>query len=281
MRRVAPTCLFVLGAIAAHAQQGLYVEHGDAYSLVRSAVRSRPYVEENGKLVPANGSKFGLRKVDEYAPFFISIRNLRVGTSQVNIVGTGAEINKTFEFKAEFESAFPLENVFVVLDLNSADAGKALFLWEVGTRRPRTPKEISLYVPMSFSLGEGKYKIHLFAGGRELFHSNMPWTFVESTLDRMIARRVKDAPDGDPKPFVGPAPEYPPKLKRAKTKGEAVIAFTVARNGRVIDPVIASASDPAFGESALAAARLWRFLPRIVKGTPVETKVNLPFTFAP
>jgi TonB family protein len=265
----------------ARAQNGLYVEHGTAFSLVRSAVRNQPYVEENGKLVPASGSRYGLKKVDEYAPYFISIRELRVSTSQVNIVGTGAELNKTFQFKAQFESPFLLENTFVVLDLNSADAGKALFLWEIGTLRPRELKDVTLFIPMTVSVGEGKYKIHLFSNGYEVFHSKMPWTFVENTLDKMVARRVKDAPDGLPKPFVGPGPEYPAKLRRAKTKGEAVINFVVSRNGRVLEPTILSATDPAFGEAALVAARQWRFLPRIVNGAPVETKVNFPFTFTP
>src|SRR3954467_9476488 len=97
-------CLTVVAGVAVglRAQNGLYVEHGAAFSLVRSAVRNRPYVEENGKLVPASRSRYGLRHVDEYAPYYISIRDLRVSTSQVNIVGTGAELNKTFEFKAEF-----------------------------------------------------------------------------------------------------------------------------------------------------------------------------------
>jgi TonB family protein len=263
------------------AQNGLYAEHGTAFSLVRSAVRNRPYVEENGKLVPASGTRFGLRKVDEYAPYYITIHDIRVSTSQVNVVGTGAEINKAFQFKAQFESPFLLENVFVVLDLNTADAGKALFVWEVGTLRPREWKNVELYIPMAVSVGEGKYKIHLFANGYEVFHSNMPWTYVESALDKMVARHVKDAPDGLPKPFVGPAPEYPAKLRRAKTKGEAVVSFVVSRNGRVLEPAIVSATDPAFGESALAAARQWRFIPRIVNHAPVETKVNFPFTFTP
>ncbi len=285
MRPARPLAALGLGLLAtfaaSRAQEALYVAHREAYSLVRSAVRNRPYVEEKGKLVPATGTRFGLEKVDEYAPYFISIRNLHVGTSQINLIDSGASINKTFEFRAEFESGFALKNVFVVLDLNSADAGRALFLWEVGDLRPRQSKEVTLYIPLNVSLGEGKYKIHLFTDGREVFHSKMPWTYVESTLDKMVAKRVKGAPDGNPQPFVGPTPEYPSKLLRAKTQGEATIACVVSRNGRVLDPQVTSATDPAFGESALAAARQWRFLPRIANGAPVETKVSMPFQFSP
>jgi TonB family protein len=277
--------LIMLGAsllpAATRAQEALLVEHRGKLHPVRAALRNQPYVEDSGKRVLADGNRYTLRKVDEYLPFFISIRNLKVGSRHLELINEGAEINRTFEFSAEFESPFGLENVFVVLDLDSADAGKTLFLWEIGTPQPRRPKEVTLHVPMSLRLGEGKYKIHLFTDGFEVFHSKMPWTYVESTLDRMVARRIKGAPDAIPKPYVGPGPEYPSKLLRAKTKGEAVIAFTVSRNGRVVDPQVASASDPAFGESALAAARLWRFLPRIVNGAPTETKVNMPFVFTP
>jgi TonB family protein len=49
----------------------------------------------------------------------------------------------------------------------------------------------------------------------------------------------------------------------------------------VLDPQVKEASDPAFGESAVVAARQWRFLPRVKNGRAVETQVDMPFDFAP
>ena len=45
--------------------------------------------------------------------------------------------------------------------------------------------------------------------------------------------------------------------------------------------LLRSASDPAFGEAALAAIRMWRFLPSVRNGTPVATNAVIPFVFDP
>jgi TonB family protein len=174
-----------------------------------------------------------------------------------------------------------LENVFIVLELSTELQGKVLFLQEVGQLEAREPKLIEARVPMSSGLGDGKYKFHLFSGGLELMHSNIPPTVRDAALDRMTYNRLKGAPDGPPAPLIGPVPEYPKNLLKAKTKGRAVISLRIGANGRANDPVVKSATDPAFGESALVAVRLWRFLPRVVKGKPVATDVDLPFDFAP
>ena len=82
-----------------------------------------------------------------------------------------------------------------------------------------------------------------------------------------------------PRPFVGPSPEYPPGLRKAKVKGEAMIRLQIRANGAVLDPQVRSASDPAFGEAALAAIRMWRFLPKVKDGRPVGTEAEMPFSF--
>jgi TonB family protein len=43
---------------------------------------------------------------------------------------------------------------------------------------------------------------------------------------------------------------------------------------------VKSATDPAFGEAALRAVRIWRFLPKVKDDNPVETKVDIPIVFA-
>jgi TonB family protein len=48
----------------------------------------------------------------------------------------------------------------------------------------------------------------------------------------------------------------------------------------VIDPVVKSASDPAFGEAALGAVKLWRFLPRVKDDYPPETRADVPVVFS-
>ena len=261
-------------------QNALLVEHdGHAVPVLR-ADGSRPLVEENGKLVPASGSRFALKPITEFLPVYISVRHLDVQTNYTNVEDSGAQINNELKFHATFESPYRLESVFLLLDLDTDSAGKVFFLWEVGTLEPHSPKPISLTVPLVAALGRGRFQFHLFAGGPEVLHSELPFDFCEAVLDRMVAKRVENSPDTMPKPFVGPAPEYPERLRKTKIAGRAVVSIRVSPRGRVLDPVVKNASDPAFGESALAAVRQWRFLPLIKNGEAQEMKVDMPFVFA-
>jgi TonB family protein len=134
---------------------------------------------------------------------------------------------------------------------------------------------------MSYPLGSGHYEYHIFMDGAEVLHSGIPVEQREAALDRMIAKRIRSAPDGALKVFIGPEPEYPDHLRKAKIEGHAVVAVRVSTSGRPLNPTVKTATDPAFGESALAAVRLWRFLPVVRKGQPVETSAEIPFDFAP
>jgi TonB family protein len=285
MLRPARLSLVLLTAAAfvrtATAQQALYAEHNGEFQLVRHVYNHTPYVEENGKSVPASASKYGFRKVPEYAPFYVAIRHLQVATRQLEVADIGAELNKEFSFRAEFESAYPLENVFVALDLDTEKAGKTLFIQEVGDLAPHVPRSVEMLVPLTSSLGPGQYHVHVFSQGAELFHSEMPFDYIEGQLDIMVAKRVEGKPDGPPQPFIGPAPEYPEKLRRQKVKGNATVRLEITPTGRVRNPTLKSASAPEFGEAALVAARQWRFLPAIKNGVPTAKAVQMPFLFEP
>ena len=267
--------------LAAHAaaQSALYVEHRTGFSLVQSVNGSQPWVEENGKRVPAAGHNYLLKKVDEYAPALISVRHLEVTVLHTVVFDSGTRATPDLSFKADFESAYKLDNVFIVLDLNVDDPGKLLFIREVGTLVPHQPREISVRVPSDRPLEKVRYGVHVFVNGLEVFSSLLPFEFVEKTLDRMVARRIQGVADAAPKPFVGPPPEYPAQLRQAKVAGEAVIQLTISPNGRVLEPRVLRASDPAFGEAALAVARQWRFLPKVSGGHAVSTQAEIPFLF--
>jgi TonB family protein len=269
-------------AATLRAQNALYVEDGGKGHLVRRVLGHMPmYEDANGKLVEVVQPRFMLKPVEEYSPAFVSIRHVRVVTHALENMSTGDELNHSFEFRGEFESSFPLENVFVALDLNTSDEGKLLFIREVGRLKPRDPKSIDINVPMASRIGEGHYKLHLFSDGVEVLQSEMPLPYIERSLDKMVRKRIAGIKDAAPQPFVGPPPEYPEKLFKANVSGQAVIHFTLSQNGRVVDPTIKSSTDPAFGEAALAAARLWRFLPKVKGGAAVPVQVDLPFNFGP
>ncbi|PTX91351.1 energy transducer TonB [Opitutus sp. ER46] len=273
--------LLLLTANSLTAQVALYAQYKGEGRLVRQVHHLTPFVDDGaGKLVAAE-SRYLMNSVPEYAPVYIAIRNLKVMSRSMEMMGSGAELNKRFEFKGDFESAYPLEDVFVVLELQTEDAGKLLYVQEIGNLTPRHLKPIEMSVPLTQRIGPGRFKLHLFTRGMEVFHSEMPFGQIERSLDKQVRRRLEGVTDAEPKPYVGPTPEYPPKLKRAKTAGRAVIRLTIGATGRVQDPIIKEATDPAFGESALAAARMWRFLPRVKEGRATPATIDMPFVFNP
>jgi TonB family protein len=102
---------------------------------------------------------------------------------------------------------------------------------------------------------------------------------MDSALDRMVLARIKGVKAAPARPFLGPAPEYPKDLNRKRVDGNATIAFVIDVRGVVGAPSVVSASLPEFGESALAAIRLWRFVPGVKDGQPVESRAEMPFEF--
>lgn len=271
------------GPVVSQAQQALFVEYQGKAQLVRRVDDGRLYVADGGKLVPVRGAQAGLLEVREFLPYFVSVRKMRAASSFVNLSVTGGgsgEVNHTFEFHADFESPYRLENVFLVLELE-LESGRRIFYHGVGDLEPRRERHVSVYVPVTEKLGEGRFKLHLFANGGELLHSEQPVLFREQALDRMTARRIEGVTDASLRPFVGPAPEYPRALLKDRVQGQAVVKFRVTRTGAVVDPEVKTASDPVFGESALAAMRLWRFLPAVKEGRAVEARAEMPFQFEP
>lgn len=263
------------------AQNVLLVEYGGKTLLVRGADGIRPKVEIEGKLVAVPGYRFALRQVEEYLPVFISVRNMEVRTTYSNVVGTASEVNHEFHFRARFETPYRLDDVYVVLELETERAGKVLFLYRVGRLDPNDTKPVSITAPLAFPLGSGHFRFHIFMGGAEVMHSEIPFPEREAALDRMVTKRIESVKDAEVKLFIGPAPDFPSSMGKAKTKGQAAIALRIGTTGRVLDPVIKSATDPVFGEAALAAVRMWRFLPKVKDGHPVETPAVIPFVFTP
>jgi TonB family protein len=265
---------------SAGAQHVLVAEDGGQMFLVCSANGAIPRVQKEGKIVSITPHGFALREVPEFAPIFVTIRNVNVRTTSVSTQAGEGQLNNNFCFNADFESARALTDVFVVIALDTERAGKTLFLWEIGTLEAHKPKSASIVAPMNSEIGSGHYQIHLFAGGAEVMQSLLSSGESEMGMDRMVASRIKDVHNAGPKFFFGPAPEYPPELRKANLKGQAIVSVRIGANGAVFDPIVKSATNPAFGEAALQAVKSWRFLPRVKDDYPVEIKVDVPIVFA-
>jgi TonB family protein len=283
LRAVAGLMLGLALVATLAAQQRLYVLEPDGnYHPVVKVRGNRPYFFDQDKLVAAGGTRFALRKVEEFLPIFIQVLSKEAGSSQL-LVTSGASIpsslNNEFHFSAKFESASRLEEVFLVLEMESTGRGRSIFVYEVGVLEAWKPKPVSVVVPLDQPLGDGKLNILLFTEGAEVFSSEQSAAFREAMLDRMVAKRIAGVEKAGPRPFFGPAPNYPATLRKSGLKGMVTVAMRVSPQGGVLDPVIESATDPAFGEAVLAVLPQWRFLPQVENGRAVETKVKLPLAF--
>ena len=79
--------------------------------------------------------------------------------------------------------------------------------------------------------------------------------------------------DGDYLPIVKVAPVYPRRAIERGIEGYVIVMFTVTKTGAIKDPVIVEAQPPTiFNRSALAAARKFKYKPRIVNGEPIEVR---------
>ncbi len=280
LRRLVPALAFP-GLLAAPlaAQSLLYTEHEGQMHLVRGARGIQPMVKVNDKLVASFGRKYILQKTDEYLPLTVFLNDVEVKTGGLNV--SGRRMNSSFSFRAVFEAPFDLPNVFLVVELETKQDGKVIFLHEVGNLAPHESRLVDAGLPLAGSIGPGQYHLHVFSDGEEMLHSQMKPEYRERVLDELTAKRITGVRDSGPKLFVRALPQYPAALKQAGAAGQAVIALRIGANGRVYDPAVKSATDPAFGEAALAAMRLSRFLPRVQGGHPVEAVVEVPVEFTP
>jgi TonB family protein len=261
------------------AQNVLIAEHDGRRSVVQRARDDRLVVEEGGKLVEILPTRMALHKVEEYLPEFISVKNIAANATSLD--ARGAQINSELHFMAEFESPYALADPFLVLDLTTEGGDSNLYCHEIGSITPGKTRVFGVTVRLPGVIWSGQYVLHVFAGGREILTSLHSPQEREAALDKMVLKRVAGVQQAGPKFFHGPVPLYPESLKPTRQPGEVKVAVHLNDRGAVMNPVVQSASDPAFGESALAAVRLWRFLPQVKEGKPVETSAVIPLHFNP
>jgi TonB family protein len=262
-------------------QHLLYAEHDGAFRLVTRMDRNVPMVVEDDKLVPASSSRFSLRKVGKFGAWYVNVRNPKVVTRYTGSISDSATFNHELTFSAELETGYALDNVFAVVELLDNRGEVSLLNGEVGRLRPRETRNFILEMKLPQRMDDVQYRVHLFSNGIEMLHSMLPAEVVAHAFDQMVAEKLKDAKDGPPRQLAGPPPLYPESLLKARVAGSATVAFEVTATGVVVDPKVTDASDPAFGEAAIAAIREWRFVPKVKGGQPVSAKVAMPFTFSP
>ncbi len=80
-------------------------------------------------------------------------------------------------------------------------------------------------------------------------------------------------------PIAKQAPDYPARALERKIEGECTVAYTVTAAGRVEDPEVVGNCHPMFVKPSLAAAKTFRYQPRVVNGQAVAV-ANVKNTFS-
>jgi TonB family protein len=259
------------------AQHVLMAANGQKLSWVKAAIGTKPCVEVDGKIQPIDTQGYTLKEVSEYLPVFVNVLNPYSRVSYGTTSGSTAS-NKVLVFNATLKTGYRLDDVFYVASLGVGAQYTSIVMSEVDLV-PNQEKQITATLPLGATLGSGSCRFYIFSRGIEVFQPLVLPADSAAAMDRMIAVRIKGVHAAGPKLFFAPPPDYPESLKAANLKGEAKVAIHIAVNGAVTHPVVQSATDPAFGDAALAAVQMWRFLPTIKDDQPVEIQAVVPFTF--
>lgn len=92
------------------------------------------------------------------------------------------------------------------------------------------------------------------------------------------ARAEADAASRQYLPIAKEAPDYPQRALDRRLEGECTVAYTVDAQGRVNDPQVVGNCHPLFIKPSLAAAKRFRYQPRVVNGQAVAV-ANVKNTF--
>ena len=118
----------------------------------------------------------------------------------------------------------------------------------------------------------------------------MKWLLGLALLAQIEAQNAPPPPPVEkPAPKLTKAPElvtfvsptYPPALFEQNIAGEAIVVITIDSAGAVSDVALQSASDPAFAEPAIEAARKLVFTPAEVDNVPSPIRIEYRFSFEP
>ena len=278
------TTLFV-SHCALFGQQAIYVNDGhNVLRLLRKVVDDERYYYDKGKFraVEPGGDRplTAVRPADEFLPVFVSIPKVSA-KFMPSRSERGKPMDHTFEIALTLSSNVELKHPFIAFEFETDRGAKRPYIRELSTEALMQSKTLFFEGTLPDDLPSEKYEIHIFSEGVEVLNSQMSRASIESALSKMVAKRIKDTREAQPKPLTGPMPRYPESLRKSKVTGHAVVTCLIAPTGQPLEVTLKNTTDPVFGEAALAVMPQWWFLPKVENGRAVTSKAELPFDFAP
>jgi protein TonB len=115
-------------------------------------------------------------------------------------------------------------------------------------------------------------------------------TIADTEFEEDLTRTMPTGPDIEivpyykvevkPKPIFQKKPRYPDLARRAGIEGQAVVKALVDIDGSVMDvQILKSSGNQMLDESALVAARKWKFSPAKQRDKYVRVYVSIPINF--
>lgn len=104
----------------------------------------------------------------------------------------------------------------------------------------------------------------------------------QAESDRQAAAQARanaEAASRQYQPIAKQAPDYPQRALDRHIEGECTVAYTVDLHGRVNDPQVVGNCHPLFVKPSLAAAKRFRYQPKVVNGQAVAV-ANVKNTFS-
>ena len=258
------------------------VENGTP-KIIKQIHRQTPMVETGGKLVSGGGRQYGFARATFYRPGFVSFdQSTRISIHGWNALENGVLVASDFACELCVDglttSDTTFRHCFIVLDLVAAKE-KGIAYAEIPDLVAGEKVPLHLTFPLRQPVREGYYRLHIFSDGAEVLHSRMTTTYVEAQK-----KKTTDILSGKAQDFPAIlayriAPTYPAALKNSGAPGSVRVRCHINKLGDVAAAELVSASDPAFGDAALAVVPKWKFDPAIIKLQFVEADVEIPVEF--
>jgi len=278
---------------ALRAQSVFVVYDGNTPRVVRAVRYSHPYIEVENKLRDIVGKRYGVQKAAIYSPAFVTLDHLSAVARHVAYIDRAGNVNYDLRFMAEMTSDRDLENCFMVVELAYA-AGAGIVFEELPNLQAgkAAPIEFVFQLAEPVDLGHenlalqladhaepGRYTLHLFSDGLELLTSNMEPAYVAEQRRKTEEFKLRGQPDRTVVASHMVIPIYPHELEPEKLVGSATVRCLIDASGNLVEARVVGATHPAFGESALAAVRQWKFGAAVKNHHFVESTIEIPFNF--
>jgi hypothetical protein len=281
----------------------LLVESGESRLPVWNVAGASPIVDRDGKKTKLRSDAvFFAERAPHYADGDVKIAKLTVNgmalvatvDSMADVARVGGRLGGTAYFEFTANASVDLKGAFVAVLIydkgfltdNRINPVPEIVVRELPTLFAGEDTKVGFSSPLADPKARpGVLMLVFAAGGGEVqtnFSANAGRYFQRIAQARLAAALPKYLAEPGPLdraavPALRFNPILPENVIKPKAPIEAMLA--VSEKGWVTEVELPEGIDPGLATSLRANLQGWMFLPRIVSGTPVATRIKLPLKF--